>query len=428
MGSGMSEVKILIVEDESIVAMDIKHRAEGLGYVVTAITPSGEEAIEHVAENMPDLVLMDIVLKGEMDGIEAAQKIRDAYDVPVVYLTAYSDERTLKRAKITEPFGYIIKPFEDRELHSAVEVALYKHQMESKLKESEKWLSTTLESIGDAVIATDKNGKLKFMNPVASEITGWEYDTAIGQQLSDIFKIIHEENGEPVDDPVANVVKHDAIIDLPPQVLLVNKKGEQIPIDDSSAPIKDENGGIIGVALVFRDVTERRKAAKEREELLKDKARGELSSFMVSALPVFASNIPPQIRDNIARSFADRFEKNMKPLFMNELEKCQVSRGSENKEDQDILFRCYLSWISEFMSNLGIVTDINIQKGKSYLNFANCPWTDENSVSPIFCLICRAIVIRSFTWTSLRGHVEQSQCLLDDDAKCSFEFIISLDK
>jgi CheY-like chemotaxis protein len=87
--------------------------------------------------------MMDIVLKGEMDGIEAAQKIRDAYGIPVVYLTAYSDERTLKRAKITQPFGYIIKPFEDRELHSAVEVALYKHLMESKLKESEKWLSTT---------------------------------------------------------------------------------------------------------------------------------------------------------------------------------------------------------------------------------------------------------------------------------------------
>lgn len=430
MGSCMSEVKILIVEDESIVAMDIKHRAEGLGYLVTAITPSGEEALENVAENKPDLVLMDIVLKGEMDGIEAAQKIRDAYDIPVVYLTAYSDERTLKRAKITEPFGYIIKPFEDRELHSAVEVALYKHQMESKLKESEKWLSTTLESIGDAVIATDKNGKLKFLNPVASKITGWDHDTAIGQPLSEIFKIVYEESGITVDDPVAKVVENDAIIDLPPQVLLVNKDGEKIPIDDSSAPIKDENGGIIGVALVFRDVTQRRREVKEREELLKDKARGELSSFMVSALPVFASNIPPQIRDNIARSFADRFEKNMKPLFVEEMEKCQakgIDAAQESQSSRKELFRCYLSWISEFMSNLGIATSTSIDShgGKSHLNFVNCPWTNEETVSPIFCLICRAIVIRSFTWTSLRGHVEQSHCMLDGDKDCSFEFIIS---
>jgi PAS domain S-box-containing protein len=427
MGNGMSEVKILIVEDESIVAMDIKHRAEGLGYEVTAITPSGEEALENVVSNRPDLVLMDIVLKGEMDGIEAAQKIRDAYDIPVVYLTAYSDERTLKRAKITEPFGYIIKPFEDRELHSAVEVALYKHQMESKLKESEKWLSTTLESIGDAVIATDKEGKIKFMNPVASNLTGWGPDEAIGQTLSLIFRIVHEETGAPVDDPVVKVVENDSIIDLPHPVLLINKNGSEIPIDDSSAPIKDENGGIIGVALVFRDVTQRRREAKEREELLKDKARGELSSFMVSALPVFASNIPPQVRDNIARSFADRFEKNMKPRFLEEMEKCRINRGDEALADSKMLFQCYLSWIGEFMSNLGIGTDSEVEGRKGHLNFDSCPWASEGTVSPIFCLICRVIVIRSFTWTSLHGHAEQSQCLLEGNNKCSFEFTLSWD-
>lgn len=422
MENDMLKVKILVVEDESIVAMDIKHRAEGLGYEVTAITPSGEEALEEVASNQPDLVLMDIVLKGEMDGIEAAQKIRDSYDIPVVYLTAYSDERTLKRAKITEPFGYIIKPFEDRELHSAVEVALYKHQMESKLKESEKWLSTTLESIGDAVIATDKDGKLKFMNTIASEITGWNHDAAIGQPLKNVFKIVLEEGEIPIDDPVAKVLEKDTIIDITEPVLLLTKDGKKIPIDDSSAPIKDENGKIIGVALVFRDVTDRRKAAKEREELLKDKARGELSSFMVSALPVFASNIPPQIRNNIAKSFADRFESNMKPLLQDEIKKCILNR-TENHDEA--VFQCYLSWVSEFMSNLGIDTQISSKNGKEYLMFHNCPWKEEDSVSPIFCLICRAIVIRSFTWTSLKGHVEQSKCLLEGSDNCSFEFIIS---
>ena len=424
----MASATILVVEDERITAEDIRAGLEFAGYKVPVICSTGEDAIQQAERLEPDLVLMDIKLEGEMDGIEAAQKIRDAYDIPVVYLTAYSDERTLKRAKITEPFGYIIKPFEDRELHSAVEVALYKHQMESKLKESEKWLSTTLESIGDAVIATDKDGNLKFMNPVASKITGWDLDNAIGQRLSEIFKIIHADSGEPVDDPVAKVVQQDAIIDLPPEVLLINKNGEKIPIDDSSAPIKDENGRIIGVALVFRDVTERRKAAKEREELLKDKARGELSNFMVSALPVFASNIPPQIRHNIAQSFADRFEKNMKPLFIDEMEECRVNKGLTTEEDGELLFKCYLSWISDFMSNLGITTETKVGTSKSYLKFLNCPWSDETSVSPVFCLICRAIVIRSFTWTSLKGHVEQSQCLLDGDLNCTFEFIISFNR
>jgi len=167
----MPSFKILVVEDESIVAMDIKHRLESMGYIVPAITSSGEEAVKKTAETNPDLVLMDIVLKGEMDGIDAAQQIKDNLDIPVVYLTAYSDEKTLKRAKITGPFGYIIKPFEDRELHSAIEIALYKHEMESKLKENEKWLSTTLESIGDAVITTDKNGCITFMNPIAQNLT-----------------------------------------------------------------------------------------------------------------------------------------------------------------------------------------------------------------------------------------------------------------
>ena len=240
---------------------------------------------------------MDIVLKGDMDGVEAAQKIRDTLDIPVVYLTAYSDEKTLKRAKVTEPFGYIIKPFEDRELHSAVEVALYKHKMESKLKESEKWLSTTLESIGDAVIATDENGCVKFMNPVAMDITGWNEADALGKNLKEIYNIIKEGSEASIDDPVKEVIQKNQIIELNDPTILITKNGNKVPIDDSSAPIRDSNGNIIGVALVFRDITERRKAEKEREELLKEKARGELSNFVVSALPVFASNIPPQVRN-----------------------------------------------------------------------------------------------------------------------------------
>jgi PAS domain S-box-containing protein len=415
----MSNVKILVVEDESIVAMDIKHRAEVLGYTVTSISPSGEEAIKKVAENPPDLVLMDIVLKGEMDGVEAAQKIRDSYDIPIVYLTAYSDEKTLKRAKVTEPFGYIIKPFEDRELHSAVEVALYKHKMESKLKESEKWLSTTLESIGDAVIATDNEGNIKFMNPVAMEVTGWDSEEAMGKPLTDVFRMINEKTGNFIENPVTKVVQNDATMELEEPTVLITKEGKKLPIDDSCAPIRDKNGDVLGVALIFKDITERRKAEKEKEELLKEKARGELSSFVLSALPVFASNIPPQIRNNIARSFSDRFERNMKPKFEEELKKCLENC---DKTTSDIIFKCYISWLSEFLLNLGI----NSEKTKGHENFIkllNCPWIEENDTSPMFCLICRAIVIRSFTWTEIKGHVEQKTCMADGAGECVFKFL-----
>ncbi len=133
----MSGAKILVVEDESIIAKDIQNMLKNLGYEVPAIAFTAEEAIEKAAETRPDLVLMDIRLRGDMDGIKAAEQIRSQLDVPVVYLTAYADADTLERAKLTEPFGYIVKPFEERDLHTTVEVALYRHELESKLKEKE---------------------------------------------------------------------------------------------------------------------------------------------------------------------------------------------------------------------------------------------------------------------------------------------------
>ncbi len=126
----MRKAQILIVEDERIVAEEIQGGLKKMGFAVSAIVSSGEEAIKKVKENNPDLVLMDIVLKGEMDGVETASQIRTQFNIPIVYLTAYADEELLERAKITEPFGYIIKPFEDRELKIAVELALYKAKSE----------------------------------------------------------------------------------------------------------------------------------------------------------------------------------------------------------------------------------------------------------------------------------------------------------
>jgi signal transduction histidine kinase/DNA-binding NarL/FixJ family response regulator len=121
---------VLIVEDESIVALDLKQRLQTLGYEVVAVVASGEEAIEQVASTQPDLVLMDIKLKGQMDGVEAAEVIRTRFDLPVIFLTAYADKETLDRAKQTRPYGYLVKPFEDRDLRTTVEIALYKHWAE----------------------------------------------------------------------------------------------------------------------------------------------------------------------------------------------------------------------------------------------------------------------------------------------------------
>lgn len=138
---------ILIVEDEIIVAADLKGRLENLGYTIIGMAANGRDAIRKTGETTPDLVLMDIMLKGDMDGIETAQKIRDLYDVPVIYLTAYFDEEILNRAKITEPFGYILKPFEDMRIQSAIEMAVYNHHIEEKLKNSAKILKFSNEML-----------------------------------------------------------------------------------------------------------------------------------------------------------------------------------------------------------------------------------------------------------------------------------------
>jgi len=256
----MGKVNILVVEDESIVALDIKGRLQNMGYHVPALAATGEEAIHAAARFHPNLVLMDIKLRGNMDGIATAEQIRARFDIPVIYLTAYADETTLQRAKITESFGYLLKPFEERELTATIETALYKHTMERKLKENEQWLSTTLTSIGDAVIATDTQGCIKFMNPVAETLTGWTQAAALGRPSAEVFVIINEETGQPLENPVDQVLAQNQPVKLNRHTLLLAHNGCQFPIDDSAAPIKDDKGHTNGVVLVFRDITEQREA------------------------------------------------------------------------------------------------------------------------------------------------------------------------
>ena len=267
----MATQQIMVVEDESIISKDIQHTLRNLGYGIAAVAFSGKEAIEKAKETRPDLVLMDIVLKGEIDGIETAEQIHAQSDVPIIYLSAYNDEKTLQRAKITEPYGYLLKPFQERELHTTIEMALYKYRMERKLREREQWYATTLKSIGDAVIATDASGKVIYINPVAEALTGWEQREAIDKPLAEIFDLISEETRMKVENPVSKVVREKVTVGLQNHTLLITKNGKELPIDDSAAPIMDDQGALMGAVMVFRDITNRRKAEnalrKSHEEL-----------------------------------------------------------------------------------------------------------------------------------------------------------------
>ena len=265
----MSAVRILIVEDQIIVARDEQHILEALGYNVVGAAATGEGAITLAETLRPDLVLMDIMLKGEMDGVEAACHIRERFDIPVIFVTAYADQATLQRAKLTGPFGYILKPFEEHDLATNIEMALYKHQMDKRLKESEQWFSATLRSIGDAVIATDVGGRVKFMNPLAETLTGWKQAEAVGRKLTQVFRTMNESDPGQGAAPGARAYLYAASPNSTDTVL-IPRSGPPLLIEDSSAPIKDDRGNITGLVLVFRDITERRRAERERERLISE--------------------------------------------------------------------------------------------------------------------------------------------------------------
>jgi len=260
----MERIRILIVEDESLVARDMENMVMGIGYEVCGIAKTGDEAVEYAARLRPDLILMDVIIKGTLDGIAAAEKIWEAFHIPIIYVTAYADEVTLKRAKTTEPFGYILKPFDERELKIAIEMAFYKSRMGMKLKEREEWLSALVKSIADGVIATDREGFVTFMNPLAEKLTGWRQEDALKRPLSEVFaatavpskKEEARESGEEVFTDPSHVAS---------EIVLCSKDGTQFPIEETVMPLNSSpQGG--GHVLVFRDISARKRTELELKE------------------------------------------------------------------------------------------------------------------------------------------------------------------
>lgn len=159
----MSKTNILVVEDESIVSKDIQNSLKKLGYNVVGACNRGEDAIEVAREKRPDLVLMDIMLKGEKSGIEAADVIRTELNIPIIFLTAYADESTLSKAKVTEPYGYILKPFKEIDLHSSIEMAIYKHKKVSEIQKERDFLYSLVENkdgAGKDIIFVKSNSRM----------------------------------------------------------------------------------------------------------------------------------------------------------------------------------------------------------------------------------------------------------------------------
>lgn len=246
--------KILIVEDEIIVARGIAKSLAQFGYEVVGTVYSGEQAILLAEQYRPDLVMMDIVLKGKVDGIEAAAQIRSRFHIPVIFLTAYSDKDTLERAKVTEPYGYLLKPYHERDLHTCIETALFKHQQEIILQEKSNWLSNTLSSIGDAVIATDIEERIAYLNPEAQSLTGWSHNDAAGRPVQEVLNIFNSLTGDRVESPTTRALSEKTKVRLPENTFLVSRDNRKISIYDSGTPIKDQQGKTIGSVVIFQEV------------------------------------------------------------------------------------------------------------------------------------------------------------------------------
>ena len=254
----MDKIRILIVEDEGLIARDIEDMVRNASYQVCAVVGTGEDAIEKAETTHPDLILMDIILRGDMDGVEAAEKIRERFNIPVIYLTAHTDENTLQRAKLTEPLGYTLKPVEQKELMTVIEMALYKHQMENKLRERQSWLSTILQSIGEGVIATDPFGNITFMNPVAEKLTGWNQPESIGKPLTSILHLVDEDTGKLVRVAIPELLANNSSNPINGNIQIVNYV-EKTPIELTSTAIQDEKENVCGLVLVLHDLTERKR-------------------------------------------------------------------------------------------------------------------------------------------------------------------------
>lgn len=255
--------KILVVEDEGLIALDIESHLIDLGYQVPGIAETGADAILLALEAQPDLVLMDIRLKGNIDGIQAAAKITDKLDIPIIFLTAFADADTLNSAKQVSPFGYILKPFDPMDLRTSIEIALHKHHFDQEVRQQKTWLHTILASIGDAVVATDNQGSVTYMNRVAESITQWQQAEALGKDVGDVIPLITGTAKNILENPLKRVLREHQEVVLPDNTYLITKNQEEIPIDDSAVPIVDDQNQSHGAVIVFRDITERLEANQQ---------------------------------------------------------------------------------------------------------------------------------------------------------------------
>ena len=247
---------VVIVEDEGLIAADLQGRLEKVGYRVPAVAGTAAAALEAIREQSPDLILMDIRLQGSVDGIQVAEQVRQDFDIPVVYLTAYEDRKTLERASQTQAFGYIKKPIDSASLQGSIEMAISKHRHERYLRQQRDWFSASFAAVPDAVLVTDASRIICYVNPIAEKLLGCNGSDALGKPLSELFRL-SDRNGRLVDDLIPAAMVNGSPVSFPLHIWLEAGNGRRCAIEGTVTP-RLRDGCADGAVVSFKDVTLRR--------------------------------------------------------------------------------------------------------------------------------------------------------------------------
>lgn len=273
------ETRILIVEDDGIINRHLQSCLLKVGYTIVGTTSSGSEAINLAAQTHPDLILMDISLHGELDGIETAEAIRAWHDIPVIFLTAFADEKTLQRAKSVDPYGYILKPFDQRAVYTTIEMAVHKHQLEKRLRSNEEMLRTLVENQGEGVVIVDPQENFTFVNPAAEYIFNAPANQLMGHNLSEFTS--PQTYAQIQEQTQLRRQGHKSIYEIE----IIRFAGEKRTISITAAPWFDKQGQYSGAFGILNDITERKRMEDaEREQRTLADALRETATLLSSTL------------------------------------------------------------------------------------------------------------------------------------------------
>lgn len=262
----MSVAKILVVEDEGLTAMEIQRKLQVWGYEVPSFAFSGKEAVIKAEKIKPDLILMDVILKGEGDGIDAATEIKKRLDIPIIYLTAFGDDETRERAQITDPADYILKPYEENELHQKIQNAINQHKIDKKLIENGEWLDKKLKDSG--VIILDSKGVIRYINDYGCELLLSDKEKIINSKLGSIFPIKITDYDGDLENYLNKFVDEDGA-GISQQTVFI-RDNHEVCLEYSFTPIRNDQGKLVGVNLIFEDVS---KQMEEEKTLLQNLQR-----------------------------------------------------------------------------------------------------------------------------------------------------------